>query len=330
MMVLRALLPKYHAILEENGTAQYLDCKHIPAAFETSQPTDELWELHDETLRSFHVQNTIQSPSLLDLKIELADRLFQACCFCERKCRVDRRKTPGVCGVQEARIATEFLHFGEETVLVPSHTIFFSGCTFQCVFCQNWDISQLPCGTSIAPEKLGNVIEQRKKQGAHNVNWVGGDPTSNLLYILQVLQNIDTNIAQVWNSNMYCSEETMKLLHGVIDIYLTDFKYGNDTCAKRLSKVDGYTAVVRRNHLLASEHGEMLIRHLVLPNHIDCCSKPVITFIAKHLSNSLVNIMAQYKPEYRAYEQKDIARSISPEEVLQVKEYAEKLGIHQI
>ncbi|MCX6670693.1 MAG: radical SAM protein [Euryarchaeota archaeon] len=330
MMVVRAHLPKYHAILEENGTAQYLDCKHIPVSFETSQPTDELRELHDETLRSFHVQNMIQSPSLLDLKIELADRLFQACCFCECKCKIDRRKTPGVCGVQEARIATEFLHFGEETALVPSHTIFFSGCTFQCVFCQNWDISQLSCGMSIAPEQLGNVIEQRKKQGAYNVNWVGGDPTSNLLYILQVLQNIDTNIAQVWNSNMYCSEETMKLLHGVIDIYLTDFKYGNDTCAKRLSKVDGYTAVVRRNHLLASEHGEMLIRHLVLPNHIDCCSKPVITFIAKHLSNSLVNIMAQYKPEYRAYEQKDIARSISPEEVLQVKEYAEKLGIHQI
>jgi putative pyruvate formate lyase activating enzyme len=329
-MTVRTLLPKYHAILEEKRTAQYLDCKHIPVSFKTSQSIDELWKLHNKALRSFNVQNMLQSPSLLDLKIELAGRLFQACCFCEHRCRVDRRNAYGVCGVQEARIATEFLHFGEETVLVPSHTIFFSGCTFQCVFCQNWDISQLPCGTSIAPEQLGSVIEQRKKQGAHNVNWVGGDPTSNLLYILQVLQNIDTNIAQVWNSNMYCSEEAMKLLHGVIDVYLTDFKYGNDSCAKRLSKIDGYTAVVRRNHLLASEQGEMLIRHLVLPNHIDCCSKPVITFIAKHLPHSLVNIMGQYRPEYRANEQKDISRSIYPEEVLQVKEYAEKLGIHQI
>jgi len=329
-MKVRALLPKYHDILEENRIAQYLDCKHIPVSFERSQSTDELWELHEKALRSFNVQNTIQAPSLLDLKIELADRLFQACCFCEHKCKVDRRKIPGVCGVQEAHIATEFLHFGEETVLVPSHTIFFSGCTFQCVFCLNWDISQLPCGTYIPPEQLENVIEQRKKQGARNVNWVGGDPTSNLLYILQVLQNVDTNIAQVWNSNMYCSEETMRLLHGVIDIYLTDFKYGNDSCAKRLSKVDGYTAVVRRNHLLAYEHGEMIIRHLVLPNHIDCCSKPVIKFIAQHLPNALVNIMAQYKPEYRASEQKDISRSVSPEEIVQVKEYAEKLGIHQI
>jgi putative pyruvate formate lyase activating enzyme len=330
MMMVRTLLPKYHDILEENRSAQYLDCKRIPVSFDISQSTDDLWKLHDKTLRSFNVQNSIQTSSLLDLKIELADRLFQACCFCECKCKIDRRKTPGVCGVQEARIATEFLHFGEETVLVPSHTIFFSGCTFQCVFCLNWDISQLPCGTFIAPEKLGRIIEERKKQGAHNVNWVGGDPTSNLLYILQVLQQMDTNIAQVWNSNMYCSEDTMKLLHGIIDIYLTDFKYGNDSCAKRLSKVEGYTAVVKRNHLLANEQGEILVRHLVLPNHIDCCSKPVIRFIARHLPDALVNIMGQYRPEYRAYEQKDISRPITPEEVLQVKEYAEKLGIHQI
>ncbi len=329
-MTVRALLPKYHNILEENGSAQSLDCKHIKVRFDAMQSTDELWEMHDKALRSFKVLNTIQSPSLLDLKIELADRLFQACCFCEHRCKVDRRKTFGVCGVQEAHIATEFLHFGEESVLVPSHTIFFAGCTFQCVFCQNWDISQLPCGTFIDPEKLGKKIGERRQQGARNVNWVGGDPTSNLLYILQVLQQMDTNIAQVWNSNMYCSEETMKLLHGVIDLYLTDFKYGNDSCATRLSQVNGYTAVVKRNHLLAYDHGEMLIRHLVLPNHIDCCSKPVLRFIAKHLPDALVNIMGHYKPEYRAYEQKDISRSISSEEVLQVKEYAEKLGIHQI
>jgi putative pyruvate formate lyase activating enzyme len=329
-MTLWALLPRYHAILEEKRAAQYLDCKSVSAPFTPSQSTAELWDLHERLLHSFKVKSTRQEPSLLDLKVELADRLFQECCFCEHRCKVNRRKTPGVCGVEESHIATEFLHFGEEAILVPSHTIFFSGCTFQCVFCQNWDISQLPCGTNISPEQLGTIIEQRKAQGARNVNWVGGDPTSNLLYILQVLQEIDTNIAQVWNSNMYCSEETMKLLHGVIDISLTDFKYGNDSCAKRLSKVDGYTAVVKRNHLLAYEHGEMIIRHLVLPNHFECCSKPILQFIAKHLPNAPVNVMAQYKPEYRAYEQKDIARSISTEEVMAVKAYAEKLGIHLI
>lgn len=234
MMTVRALLPKYHQILEEQGMAQYLDCKHIPVSFERTQSTDDLWHTHDEALQLIKVQNILPKPSLLDLKIELADRLFHSCCFCEHRCKVNRKESIGKCGVKESRIASEFLHFGEEHVLVPSYTIFFSGCTFNCAFCQNWDISQFPCGTTIEPQQLVTVIEQRKKQGARNVNWVGGDPTPNLLYILKVLQQLDSNIPQVWNSNMYCSEETMKLLHEVIDLYLTDFKYGNDSCAKRL------------------------------------------------------------------------------------------------
>lgn len=329
-MSLRALLPKYHDILEENGTACYLNCKNIPVSFDESCSIDELWRIHDEALGLYAVHNTMQTPSLFDLKIELADRLFQRCCYCEHRCNVDRRKVAGICGVQESHIALEFLHYGEETVLTPSHTVFFSGCTFHCVFCQNWDISQVPCGTIIAPKQLVNLIEQRKQQGARNVNWVGGDPTSNLLYILKVLKYLRTNIAQVWNSNMYCSEDAMKLLHGVIDLYLTDFKYGNDSCAKRLSDADGYLAVVERNHLLAYQHGEVIIRHLVLPNHIDCCSKPIIEYIAQNLPNAVVNIMAQYRPEYIAYEYKDISRSPTPEEIFQVREFAKNLGIHLI
>jgi putative pyruvate formate lyase activating enzyme len=215
-------------------------------------------------------------------------------------------------------------------MLVPSYTIFFSGCTFHCVFCQNWDISQNPCGVVIEPEALVTAIEQRKKQGARNVNWVGGDPTSNLLYILNVLKKLDSNIPQVWNSNMYCSEETMKLLHGVMDIYLTDFKYGNDSCAKRLSKVDGYTAVVKRNHMLAYQQGEVIVRHLVLPNHGTCCSRPILEWIQKNIPEVAVNIMGQYRPEYHADEYKEIACPVPREEYLRVKEYAETLGLFLI
>jgi putative pyruvate formate lyase activating enzyme len=329
-MTTRALFPKYHDVLDEQGSAQYLYCKLIPVRFTQTESTNKLWCTHDKALQMMNVQNTAPKQSLLDLKIELANRLFQSCSFCEHTCKVDRRITTGKCGVKESHIASEFLHHGEETMLVPSYTIFFSGCTLQCVFCQNWDISQIPCGTTIEPHRLAIAIEQRKKQGARNVNWVGGDPTSNLLYILRVLKHLDSNIAQVWNSNMYCSEETMKLLHGAIDVYLTDFKYGNDSCAKRLSKVDGYTTVVKRNHILAYRHGEVIIRHLVLPNHRECCSKPIIKYIAENLPNTFVNIMAQYRPEYKANEYHDISRPVSLEEVVQIEEYAESLGIHRL
>ena len=325
--MVRSLLPKYHKILKNQETAQFLVCTHVPVSFEATQTTDELWKIHDKSITTKKLQNIRPKLSLLDLKIELSNRLFQECCFCEHHCKVDRRKTTGKCGVKESLIASEFLHFAEEDMLVPSYTIFFSGCTFHCVFCQNWDISQFSAGITIEPQQLASAIEQRKKQDARNVNWVGGDPTSNLLYILKVLNHLECNIAQVWNSNMYCSEETMKLLHGVVDLYLTDFKYGNDTCAKRLSKVNGYTSVIKRNHLLAYQQGEVIIRHLVLPNHSICCSQKILQWIQKNIPQVMINVMAQYRPEYQANEYKEIACLLSKEEYQKVKEFAKSLDL---
>ncbi len=329
MTKIRTLLKDYFDILEENKIPKYIQCKHKTIDFDTTAKTDILWKKHDNLLKNKKLIDIELEQSLLDLKIELASRIFKQCHFCERRCGVDRRKETGNCRVKHTKITSEFLHMGEETVLIPSYTLFFSGCTFHCVFCQNWDISQQNIGVYIKPAILAKMIEDRKKQGARNVNWVGGDPTPNLLYILEVLKKSTTNMPQVWNSNMYCSTETMKLLKGVIDVYLTDFKYGNDKCAKHLSKVEKYTEVVKRNHKIAYENGEVIIRHLVMPNHIECCSKPILKWIAENLPNSIVNIMAQYRPEYKAMNYDDISRSISNEEFMQVKDYANQLGINE-
>jgi putative pyruvate formate lyase activating enzyme len=324
------LLKKYFDILEESRTTKYLQCKHIPVDFNKKESTKKLWEKHDKLLQNIKLNDTQPKQSLLDLKIELANRIFQNCCFCERRCGVNRRKKTGNCGVKQPGVTSEFLHIGEESILVPSHTIFFSGCTFHCVFCQNWDISQQNVGFYVRPSKLVETIVKKKSQGSRNVNWVGGDPTPNLSYILQTLKELDINIPQVWNSNMYCSNETMKILDGIVDVYLTDFKYGNDKCAKRLSKVDSYIDVVKRNHLKAYENGEMIIRHLVMPNHVECCSKPIMKWISENLTDAVVNIMAQYRPEYHAYEYEDIARHVNVDEVIEVKDYADELFVNQI
>jgi len=330
MTSVRIILSKYFEILEENIPAKYQNCKYIPVEFNTDNSLKILWEKHDSALKNIKLSEVKPEQSLLDLKIEIANRIFQNCCFCERRCNVDRREQSGNCGVKQPGVASEFLHIGEESVLVPSHTIFFSGCTFHCVFCQNWDISQFNTGLYVEPLKLASVIAERKAQGSRNVNWVGGDPTPNVLYILQTLKELNVNIPQVWNSNMYCSVETMKLLQGVIDVYLTDFKYGNDRCAKRLSKVENYLRIVERNHKTAYSNGEVIVRHLVMPNHVECCSKPIIRWISENIPECVVNIMAQYRPEYHAYEYDDISRHVSAEEVLEVKEYADELNIHQI
>ncbi len=269
------------------------------------------------------------SCSSLQEKIKSAKRILEECVFCERRCKVDRSSEErGYCGVQDARISSDFIHIGEESHLVPSYTIFFTGCNFRCVYCQNHDISYYPSrGRCIKPEQLAGKI---RNMNARNVNWVGGDPTPNLAYILEVLGCLEKNIPQVLNSNMYLSEESMNLLDGLIDVYLTDFKYGNDRCAKRLSDVRDYMRVIKRNHLTANRQCEMIIRHLVLPNHLECCTKPILDWIKENLDNVYVNVMGQYRPEYRAMEHKDINRRLNYLELREAVSYARSLGLDLI
>ena len=281
-------LGRYFAVMENSLPARFLICARVEVQFDPRASEEQLWEEHERGLRELRrVQKRIDEEklqlediprppsSLLDLKVELALRVLRSCKFCERRCGVNRSVGQrGVCGVGvKPRIASEFMHYGEEPELVPSYTIFFNGCTFKCVFCQNWDISQYPDGgTAAEPRALALLVKGARRAGARNVNWVGGDPTPNLHAVLETLRACDTNIPSVWNSNMYLSEVGMWLLAGTQDVYLTDFKYGNDRCAERLSKVKRYFEVVSRNHLLAHQDAELIIRHLVMPNHVECLS----------------------------------------------------------
>ncbi|HML04632.1 MAG TPA: radical SAM protein, partial [Methanobacterium sp.] len=257
------------------------------------------------------------------------ERIFENCNYCERMCHVNRNKTAGFCGVKEPRIASEFIHMGEEAPLVPSHTIFFTGCNFKCIYCQNFDISQFPeSGIEISEKIMAKIIARRRIEGSRNVNFVGGDPTPNLLYILKTMRLVTENVPVIWNSNFYMSEDTMKLLDGFVDLYLSDFKYGPSDCAKKLSGVENYWNIVTRNHLMAKKSGDMIIRHLVLPNHVECCSKPILKWISENLGNkTVVNIMGQYRPVYKANESPEIMRYPSRDELEETVNYAKSLGL---
>jgi len=110
----------------------------------------------------------------------------------------------------------------------------------------------------------------------------------------------------------------------LMDVYLTDFKYGNDECAERLSGIKNYTDVVRRNHIIAERTGDLIIRHLALPNHLDCCTKPLLEWIDEELSTPAVNIMAQYRPSYRADRYPEINRHLSSKELQKIKRLKQK------
>ncbi|UCE91638.1 MAG: radical SAM protein [Methanobacteriota archaeon] len=319
-------LDRYWRVLGRTERARYLESKESTVNVSIEAGDEELMRAHDEALEGAQWRG--RGPALLEVKIELARRAMMRCVLCERRCYANRASgEAGHCGVLDARVSSEFIHMGEEPELVPSYTIFFSGCTFDCVYCQNSDISTRPrAGAEISPGRLAKMISARARSyttpgslthdasGAANVNWVGGDPTSNIRYILETMNKCDANLPQVWNSNMYLTCHAMNLLRGVIDVYLTDFKYGNDECAKRLSEVDDYTRIVKRNHLLARDDAEMIVRHLVLPNHVECCTRPILGWIADNLEDVKVNVMGQYRPCHHAMNHEDISRPLRPSE----------------
>ncbi len=330
-------LKRYYEILDGDEKAKYLLAKQRGVDANLDDDDDALWRAHDKAIRG--AAERPGGPSLLDLKMELGRRMLSECRLCERRCLADRRNgEKGHCGVLEARVSTDFLHMGEEPDIVPSYTVFFSGCTFNCVFCQNWDISTMPgSGFAIGPKDMARKIEARARAPsmgllgltghARNVNWVGGEPTSNLPFILEVLNECIANIPQVWNSNMYLTEDAMSLLDGIVDVYLTDFKYGNDRCALRLSNAPNYMSIVPRNHRLGRAHAEMIIRHLVLPGHVECCTRPALSWIADNLQEVKVNVMAQYRPEHRAREFAEISRPLGMADYRKAIELAESLGL---
>lgn len=310
------MLDHYDAVLKKRSPPHYLETRSISVKADLKGSLEQLWAAHEKKEKG--------DVPLLDLKTEIANRMFSRCEFCERRCRVERMNHAGNCRVQEPKVASEFAHYGEESVLVPSHTIFFTGCNFHCVYCQNWDISQVITGKWMPSKQLAKLIEYRNLR---NMNFVGGDPTPNLNYILQVLRECSAPIPVVWNSNMYVTEEGMRLLDGVVDVYLTDFKYGNDACAEELSDIEGYFAIVSRNHAVAEKNADLIIRHLVLPSHLECCTYPVLKWISENLKKPAVNIMFQYRPEYRAMENPRIDRYLTYEEEKRALDIAEEFHI---
>ena len=271
--------------------------------------------------------------SLLDLKIELAGRILAHCAFCERRCGVNRADgEKGYCGVgEESRYSSDFLHMGEEMELVPSHTIFFSGCTFRCAYCQNWDIAMHPeSGRRAEPAMLSAVLMEGLSQGSRNANFVGGNPDPNLHTILETISLVGSAgrfLPMVWNSNMYTSPAAMEILQGVMDIYLGDFRYGNDECASELSDVDGYFEVVGRNFKQAYRTSEVMVRHLVLPGHLECCTRPIMRWVGENMPGVYFNLMFQYRPEYKANLHPGIDRRLTPEERRRAVEMAAEYGL---
>ena len=270
--------------------------------------------------------------------------LISKCEICPRKCKVNRYEKKGYCRCDDkVRIALVSKHYFEEPCISGrngSGTIFCSNCNLNCVFCQNHDISQGGKGIDVTVERLAEIMLEQQERGANNINLV--TPT---MYVEQIIKAIDIakdgglNIPIVYNTNGYEEVETIKKLNGYIDIYLPDFKYFTNELAIKYSKAPNYFEKVTSSLLeMQSQFDEyvfdgeimkkgMIVRHLVLPNHIQN-SKNVLKWIKENLREDIyVSVMAQYFPTYKAIGDELIGRKLSFSEYRKIEQYFYGLDI---
>jgi putative pyruvate formate lyase activating enzyme len=274
--------------------------------------------------------------------------LASPCRLCPRECGARRANGErGECGVGlSPLVASAGPHFGEERELVGrggSGTIFFAGCNLGCIFCQNYDISHLRAGRETTPEKVAEMMLALERQGCENVNFVTPTHvTPAMAEAVELARAQGLTLPIVYNSGGYDGVEALKLLDGFVDIYMPDAKYGPAAPAADLSAAPDYFE--RMKEALREMHRQvgdlavdgrgvatrgLLIRHLVLPNGL-ADSEPVLKFIAEELSpDSYANIMAQYRPCYRADEVPALMRPPSWEEIEAVKDLARRFGLHR-
>jgi len=282
-------------------------------------------------------------------RVSRAEGILKECTLCPRDCGVDRTSGEvGFCKTGNKPFVSSWgPHFGEERPLVGrfgSGTIFFGNCNLGCVFCQNWTISHLGEGEEISFERLAKIMEDLQGMGCHNINLV--TPTHQMpmiLHALAIAVEKGLTIPIVYNCGGYESLEALKLLRGIIDIYMPDFKYGDPEKALNYSKVKDYPdrakASLKEMHMQVGDlvmNGRgiaqrgLLVRHLVLPEDI-AGTEEVISFIAGEISeNTYLNIMDQYSPCYRASEHPPLNRKITNKEYAAAVATARRRGLDSV
>jgi len=282
-------------------------------------------------------------------RINLSYDILKSCTLCPRQCNVNRLKGErGFCKTALLPIISSYgPHFGEESPLVGSFgsgTIFFTNCSLQCIFCQNYDISNEGKGYEISIEALAKIMLFLQSSGSHNINFV--TPTHVVPQILDALSlaiEQGLSIPLVYNTSGYDTVETIKLLNGIFDIYMPDFKFSSSTAAKQYASAPDYferasAAILEMYNQVGDlkvnpeniAYKGLLIRHLVMPKNM-AGTEEIMRFISDKLSkNTYINIMNQYRPCGEAGKYPDINRRISTIEYKNAIEIAQKYGLYRL
>ncbi len=289
----------------------------------------------------------ILSGTELEERVAQAALALRGCHLCGNHCAIDRTRRAGPCGIADVvYVASYGPHHGEEDPLRGrrgSGTIFFSGCNLHCIYCQNADISQAVVGRRATAAELAEMMLALQAQGCHNINWVS--PThvaAHLVPALALALEGGLRIPIVYNTGGYDAPQALALMEGLVDIYMPDMKYADAEVGLRLSGVRDYPAAnqaaVREMHrqvgdLVVDAQGlatrGLLVRHLVLPEGLAGTAE-IARFLAEEISpDTYINVMAQYRPAYRAAQEPALRRRVTAAEVAEAVRAARAAGLHR-
>lgn len=224
--------------------------------------------------------------SLLDLKIELASRLLSPCALCERRCGVDRMTgETGFCGLTDGlQVAAYSMVYNEGPLVgAPTFSVFVRGCLLRCSFCYRPDELRAKGREETSPTELAGILDRAAERGAASWHFLGGNPDESLLSLLRALALTTRSLPVVWNSALMLVPEAIELLKGVVDIWLPDFKFGNDDCARQTAGMGSYTATITRNLMALRDQDYVVVRHMMMSGHSDCCTDVVARFVQDNL-----------------------------------------------
>ena len=260
----------------------------------------------------------------------LAREQLRHCVLCEHRCRVNRSAGErGRCRAGTgARVYRHRVELGEEEELIPSHVFYLSGCDLRCDFCiAGEDAFDVRRGAWLDGGLLQRAIADGKRQGARNIQWLGGEPTVHLPAILAAMTDCSDLPPVIWKSNFHMTPLVFDLLDGIVTLYVADFKFGNDSCARRLARVDNYLAIVTRNLRLASIRTGLMVRHLLMPGHLECCTLAIIDWVAENLPEVKFSLRYGYLPAYRAHQHPELGQYVAPRDAEIASQQAQRAGL---
>ena len=278
--------------------------------------------------RRTNSRSAVARERALTARAALAD-----CQLCAHHCGVNR--LAGETGLCRAGASAKFFlaqtEVTDELELIPTFAVALSGCDLRCEFCITGAESWNPrAGKILSAKEMGANAKAALACGAKTVMILGGEPTIHLPSALELVAALPDNAKLVWKTNAHGSAQARELLEGMFDVWLADFKFGNDGCAHRLAKVSNYTGTVQENLRWANEHGELIVRHLLMPGHLDCCWKPVAAWLAEELPGVKVNLRSGFWPAWHAARHAELRGTVLPGETEQAWETARKYRLNLI